>query len=198
MPVQPGTPLVLTCVPAAFPDRAESLFPNWSPLRKPRTCSFHACQFRPSQSHQVRSAQFRGILVSRYIELYLSLPGTAVTWLATGSRTCVSKLNLSGEPVRLVRGTSPVGGIPVWSQRGNFRYRSLVRLHNRFARFTAVGTTRPSRLSTRAGQSAAARPLPPVPVAAGLADRRRSRRRRDTARGAGSRLRRVLRRGCQR
>ncbi len=25
MPVQPGTPLVLTCVPAAFPDRAEGL-----------------------------------------------------------------------------------------------------------------------------------------------------------------------------
>ena len=39
MPVQPGTPLVLTCIPAAFPDRAESLSLNWSPLRELRTFS---------------------------------------------------------------------------------------------------------------------------------------------------------------
>jgi hypothetical protein len=39
MPVQPGTPLVLTCVPATFPDRAESLPLSWSPLREPRTFS---------------------------------------------------------------------------------------------------------------------------------------------------------------
>ena len=36
---QPGTPLVLTCLPAAFPDRAKSLSLSWSPLREPRTFS---------------------------------------------------------------------------------------------------------------------------------------------------------------
>ena len=39
MPVQPGTPLVLTCVSVAFPDRAESLSLSWSPLRELRTFS---------------------------------------------------------------------------------------------------------------------------------------------------------------
>ena len=39
MPVQPGTPSVLTCIPAAFPDRAESLSLSWSPLRELRTFS---------------------------------------------------------------------------------------------------------------------------------------------------------------
>jgi hypothetical protein len=63
MPVQPGTPLVLTCVPAAFPDRAESLSLSWRPLRELRTFSLPWKNINPvSRSLTVSIGYLAGIM----------------------------------------------------------------------------------------------------------------------------------------